>query len=740
MNKYQKLVQQQFLNDEGVVIKRLQTVYTKSAQDIIDKIADLDKSIAQLQRAYADVGADGIGDIAAVVLGLKENKKASKKAGHKVYKMTPAEAKTSLKSMIQSKVYQKKYQEALQKQINGVLDKMMLQQYDTVSGYLQDCYENGYIGALFDLHGQGIPLIMPIDQAAMVTAVQMNSKIKGGMYAHLGENVSLLKKRITAEISRGISSGMSYHQVARNISAQMMGTYENPGGSMAYAMRIARTEGHRIQVESTMNAAYDAKDMGADVVKQWDAALDARTRESHQKVDGEVRELDEKFSNGLRFPGDPLGGAGEVVNCRCALLQRARWALDDDELQTLQDRAAFYGLDKAATFDEFKAKYIDAAAQAAQPQKKTYLTKKKLTQLISDLEAKQKLLPQGGDEWQQLEDLKSDYQEKLDKKLVAEKVKKLKKAQVDLQDQIDQMESSLKTYSFPGNSGKWANVSAKDYENLKFDIAKKKKYFEKQFMSANDVDDMKKFKYYIQQLDELEADGIKLAKLKADLQQTKKQISAAVNGAKKTTFGNDIIANAKTFSSTADAVAYHTQHNYSDDLWRKVFTADDREGVKRYTSSFYREMNGDLRSGKYLTSRLKWDIDNCTSALSKCSIAEDVVVYRGMGSQRSVARFLGVPESSLTDQVVRDSLIGTRATEKGFLSSAIVPGSAWSGCKLDLYLPKGTQAMFVDPVSTHSGELEVLIQRNSTFEVKEIITDSYGTVTKMVLVLVEQIL
>ena len=51
---------------------------------------------------------------------------------------------------------------------------------------------------------------------------------------------------------------------------------------------------------------------------------------SHQKVDGEIRELDEPFSNGLMFPGDPAGGAAEVVNCRCALLQRARWALDDE--------------------------------------------------------------------------------------------------------------------------------------------------------------------------------------------------------------------------------------------------------------------------------------------------------------------------------------------------------------------------------------------------------------------------
>lgn len=720
MNKHQKLVQAQFLNDEEKVIWRLEKVYTQSAKDIAKKIGVLDSSIAQLQQAYADVGADGIGDLAAAVLGSKDH-------------FTPAEAKTALKSMIQSKVYQKKYQEALQKQINGILDKMMLQQYDTVSGYLQDCYENGYVGALFDLHGQGIPLIMPIDQAAMVTAVQLDSKISHGLYSKMGVDVAKLKGRIAGNVSRGISSGMSFHQVAQQIDGAMNIGYNN-------AIRIARTEGHRIQVQSTMNAAYDAKDMGADVVKQWDSTLDGRTRESHQIVDGEIRELDEKFSNGLRFPGDPLGGAGEVVNCRCALLQRARWALDDDELQTLQDRAAFYGLDKAATFDEFKAKYIDAAAQAAQPQKKTYLTKKKLQQLIADLEAKQKLLAQGSDEWQQLEDLKADYQDKLDKKLVAEQTKKLKKAQVDLQDQIDQLESSLKAYSFPGNSGKWANVTAKDYENLKFDIAKKKKYFEKQLISANDVDDMKKFKYYIQQLDELEADGIKLAKLKADLQQTKNQISAVVNGPKKTTFGNDIISNAKTFSSTADAVAYHTQHNYSDDLWRKTFTADEREGVKRYTGSWYRTMNGDLRTGKYQNSSAKWDIDNCTSALSKCSLAEDVVVYRGMGSQRSVARLLGVPESSLTDQAVRDSLIGTRVTEKAFISSAIVPGSAWSGCKLDLYLPKGAQAMYVDPVSSCRGELEMLIQRNSTFEVKEIITDSYGTVTKMVLVLVEQIL
>lgn len=60
------------------------------------------------------------------------------------------------------------------------------------------------------------------------------------------------------------------------------------------------------------------------------------------------------------MPGG-FGVAEEDINCRCAILQRARWALDEAELQTLKDRAAYYGLDKADSFNEFKRKYLKAA-------------------------------------------------------------------------------------------------------------------------------------------------------------------------------------------------------------------------------------------------------------------------------------------------------------------------------------------------------------------------------------------
>lgn len=330
MNRRQLLVQQQFLNNEGAVLKRLKSVYNQASKDVNAEIEKLQLDIDGLTELWNDFEGS-------------------------------AEEKAQLQSRIQSKIYQKQYQTAIQGQVDDVLKNLQNNAYKTISEYLDECYTDGYIGAFFDLHGQGIPLIIPLDQEAMVRAVQLDSKISKGLYNHLGENVHVLKKHITTEVSRGIANGSTFAQVAQQLTFKMVGTYDNTGGALAYAMRIARTEGHRIQVQGAMDACYKAKDMGADVVKQWDAALDRRTRVSHARVDGEIRELDEKFSNGLMFPGDPSGGAVEVVNCRCALLQRARWNLDETELETLKEHAEFFGLDKSDNFEEYKQKYLKAA-------------------------------------------------------------------------------------------------------------------------------------------------------------------------------------------------------------------------------------------------------------------------------------------------------------------------------------------------------------------------------------------
>ena len=340
MNKRQKLVLKKFLNDEEAIIRSLKMVYEDSLKDISKKVLELDSSISVLQKAYISIGTE-IGDLALAILG------------NKAKYMTPAEAEETIMSMLQSKVYQKKYQEALKKQVSVIFDKMGEKQFTTVSDYLKECYENGFIGTLYDLQGQDIPLCFPLDQEQIVRAVQLDSKLSKGLYSRLGEDVHLLKKKVAAEISRGIATGATYQQIARQLASVSNTGYNN-------AVRIARTEGHRIQCQAGMDACYKAKEKGADVVKQWDATLDDRTRESHVAVDGEIRELDEPFSNGLIYPGDPRGGAAEVINCRCALLQRARWALDEDELETLKKRAEYFGLDKTESFEDYKKKYLKA--------------------------------------------------------------------------------------------------------------------------------------------------------------------------------------------------------------------------------------------------------------------------------------------------------------------------------------------------------------------------------------------
>lgn len=326
MNNRQKLVQKQFLNNEEAVIKRLNQVYRKSLSDVEDKIKNLQFDIGRLQAEYNWMDPDD-------------------------------PEKEKVKSQIQSKIYQKQYQEQLQRQLDGILKQMQKDQYLTVSDYLDGCYTDGFVGTIFDLSGQGVPLMMPIDQQSMVHAVQLDSKISHGLYTRLGEDVDLLKKKITAQVSRSIATGESFAQVARQLAGYTSIGYNN-------AIRIARTEGHRIQTTATMDALYGAKERGADVVKQWDSTLDARTRDSHVKVDGEWKELEEKFSNGLRYPGDPHGAAAEVINCRCALLQRARWALADGftKVDGFTDEIKLF--DSTETYDEFKKAYFSKENRA----------------------------------------------------------------------------------------------------------------------------------------------------------------------------------------------------------------------------------------------------------------------------------------------------------------------------------------------------------------------------------------
>lgn len=307
MNKAQKAVQQTALNDEKRMIKQLEAVYKRASKDCDEKIRQLS-------------------------------------------------SRTDMENL-QTIIYQRQYQQALKKQLDGIVDGLHGDEFNTISDYLQKSYYNGYTGTMYDLHHQGIPIIAPVNQNQIVKALQTDSKLSKPLYDKLGEDIDHLKKSIRAELSRGVANGSTWNEIAGKISRGMNSPFNR---SIRRALLISRTEGHRIQQKAALDAQYRAKESGADILKQWCATLDDRTRDTHQKLDGQIREVDEDFEvDGMNAPcPGEFGDPAEDCNCRCCLLQRARWALDEDELETLKDRADYYGLDKSDSFEQFRDTYL----------------------------------------------------------------------------------------------------------------------------------------------------------------------------------------------------------------------------------------------------------------------------------------------------------------------------------------------------------------------------------------------
>ena len=101
MNRRQKLVQQQFLNNEEAVIRRLEQIYREALKEI-------DRKIERLMKQFDPETGE----------------------------------------LPQSAIYQIQYQQMLKGQIEGILNQLQTKQFLTVSDYLSGCYEDGFIGNL----------------------------------------------------------------------------------------------------------------------------------------------------------------------------------------------------------------------------------------------------------------------------------------------------------------------------------------------------------------------------------------------------------------------------------------------------------------------------------------------------------------------------------------------------------------------------------------------------------------
>ena len=119
--------------------------------------------------------------------------------------------------------------------------------------------------------------------------------------------------RLQSEMRQAILHGESTDKIAERIRRVMdNGAYN--------ARRIAQTERTLIQSQARYEQMLQLAARGVRLQKKWVARMDKRTRDTHAELNGTIIGLQERFSNGLLYPGDPSGPAKEIINYRCVLI------------------------------------------------------------------------------------------------------------------------------------------------------------------------------------------------------------------------------------------------------------------------------------------------------------------------------------------------------------------------------------------------------------------------------------
>ena len=111
----------------------------------------------------------------------------------------------------------------------------------------------------------------------------------------------------------GLENGKSLQEIAAEIKQRY-----SKAEAATRALTIARTEALTAQSVGQAAAMKDLeRATGEKVKKMWINAGDDRVRDAHE-IEGEIKYMDERFSNGLLYPREPGQPAETTINCRCS--------------------------------------------------------------------------------------------------------------------------------------------------------------------------------------------------------------------------------------------------------------------------------------------------------------------------------------------------------------------------------------------------------------------------------------
>lgn len=177
---------------------------------------------------------------------------------------------------------------------------------------IYQCEHDGKCSTVYQLYDRRtVERLMEKDQKLMPPP---GKRVKQAIRNKQAErwNYQQLQSSLTQSILQGESIPDIAKRVANTVSVR---NYHD-------SVRYARTMMTGAENAGRHDGFKDAEEMGIELEKEWIATLDDRTRHTHRMLHGEHVPVDDKYSNGLMYPGDPAGDPSEVYNCRCT--QKAR--------------------------------------------------------------------------------------------------------------------------------------------------------------------------------------------------------------------------------------------------------------------------------------------------------------------------------------------------------------------------------------------------------------------------------
>lgn len=186
---------------------------------------------------------------------------------------------------------------------------------------LADAYLDGYYLTAWAIEAEsrtklGYSAMRPETLSAMIANPVAGLTLNERLERNRGNIIYAIQQQVT----QGLQKNESYGTMAKRLKNELE-------GDAVKAMRIVRTEGHRVQESAKHDAAEHANDNGVVMMKEWNTLEDSRVRKGkktkadHKKLNNKRIPTDEDFDDGLGKGPQPgeLGEAGSDINCRCFL-------------------------------------------------------------------------------------------------------------------------------------------------------------------------------------------------------------------------------------------------------------------------------------------------------------------------------------------------------------------------------------------------------------------------------------